>query len=239
MNRALKAGSGAPWDKLRHTYVTGAPDMTSTSMTFEEGFQMSERSAPAPSSKSGEWDGLVSVLKNVALVVTIIGAVPTAITAYHAWTFGVPFSQVPQRLAQYDLWVKNIDCSIEYKALATAEGTRVDVGACPKTGDIALKLSAPDGKAAYQWIAYNELQKPGEQPRSSSFIDLLISAARAETPPKSFKMAQAMEVMCQSIQGKNVVRIVKEGGKCYREVFSPIRGAVESREETPCTTKCG
>jgi hypothetical protein len=239
MNRALKTGSGATWEKLRHILVTGAPDMTSTSMTFQEGFEMSERSVHSRSSKNSEWDGLLSMLKNVALVVTIIGAVPTAITAYHAWTFGVPFSQVPQRLAQYDLWVKNIDCSIEYKALSTAEGTRVDVGACPKTGDIALKLSSPDGKAAYQWIAYNELQKPGEQPRSTGIIDLLISAARAETPPKSFRMAQGLEVICQSIQGKNVVRIVKEGGKCYREVFSPIRGAVESREEASCDTKCG
>ncbi len=132
------------------------------STIFEEGLLMSESTVPARS--GGDYDRFIGFLKNLALVVTIVGAVPTAITAYHAYTFGVPFSQVPQRLAQYDLWVKNIDCQIEYKALATAEGTRVDVGACSKTGDIALKLSSADGKAAYQWIAYNELQKPGEAP---------------------------------------------------------------------------
>jgi hypothetical protein len=208
------------------------------STTFEEGFTMSESSVPARS--GGDYDRLISFLKNLALVVTIVGAVPTAITAYHAYTFGVPFSQVPQRLAQYDLWVKNIDCQIEYKALATAEGTRVDVGACPKTGDIALKLSSADGKAAYQWIAYNELQKPGEAPKSSSFIDMLISAARAEGPvPQSFKVAQGLEVVCQAIDGKNVVRVVKEGGKCFKEVFSPIKGAVEKRDEVACSTPCG
>ena len=213
--------------------------MISTSMTFEEGTQMSETSVPAPTSSGGEYARFISFLKTAAFVVTILGAIPTAITAYHAWTFKVPFSQVPQRLAQYDLWVKNIDCRIDYKALATAQGTRVDVGACPSTGDIALKLSSPDGKAAYQWIAYNELQKPGEPQQSGSFFDMLISAARAETPPQSFRIAQGLDVVCQSIQGNNVVRIVKEGGKCFREVFSPIRGAVESREAISCDTKCG
>lgn len=199
---------------------------------------MSESSVPARS--GGDYDRLIGFLKNLALVVTIVGAVPTAITAYHAYTFGVPFSQVPQRLAQYDLWVKNIDCQIEYKALATAEGTRVDVGACTKTGDIALKLSSADGKAAYQWIAYNELQKPGEVPKSTSIIDMLISAARAEGPaPQSFRVAQGLEVVCQSIQGKNVVRVVKEGGKCFKEIFSPIKGAVETRDEVACSTTCG
>lgn len=198
---------------------------------------MSESTASA--SSGGDYDRFISFLKNLALVVTIVGAVPTAITAYHAYTFGVPFSQVPQRLAQYDLWVKNIDCQIEYKALATAEGTRVDVGACAKTGDIALKLSSPDGKAAYQWIAYNELQKPGEEPKSTGIIDLLISSARADdVAMKPFKVAQGMEVVCQAIQGKNVVRVVKEGGKCFKELFSPIKGAVEKRDEVACSTPC-
>jgi hypothetical protein len=211
--------------------------MLSTSTSFQEGYPMSESTVPAQS--GGDYERFISFLKNFALVVTIVGAVPTAITAYHAYTFGVPFSQVPQRLAQYDLWVKNIDCKIEYKALSTGDGTRVDVGACPKTGDIALKLSSEDGKAAYQWIAYDELQKPGEAPKSTGFIDLLISAARADEAPKPFMVAQALEVVCQSIQGKTVVRVVKEGGKCYKEIFSPMKGSVEKRDEVACSTPCG
>lgn len=208
-----------------------------SSTTFWEGYMMSENTVPART--GGDYDRLISFVKNLALVVTIVGAVPTAITAYHAYTFKVPFSQVPQRLAQYDLWVKNIDCSIEYKALATAEGTRVDVGACPKTGDIALKLSSPDGKAAYQWIAYNELQKPGEEPKSTGILDLLISSARAdETVPQPFKVAQGMEVVCQAIKGNSVVRVVKEGGKCFKEIFSPIKGSVEKRDAVECSTPC-
>ena len=237
MNRPLKGGSGVLWDMFRHIRVTGASHMTRAILSIQEGFQMSEQTMSAKSSGS-ELDRLITFLKYAAFVVTILGAIPTAITAYHAWTFGVPFSQVPQRLAQYELWVKNIDCPIEYKALATAEGTRVDVGACPKTGDIALRLSAPDGRAAYQWIAYNELQKPGQPQQSMGLIDLLISAARAENETKTFKVAQSYEVVCQAMKGNDVVRVVRENGKCFKEIFSPIRGSVDSREEVPCSTPC-
>ena len=52
-------------------------------------------------------------------------------------------------------------------------------------------------------------------------------------------VAQSMEVVCQSLLSKTqLVRVVKEGGKCFREVLSPVRGSVESREEVPCETKC-
>jgi hypothetical protein len=36
-----------------------------------------------------------------------------------------------------------------------------------------------------------------------------------------------------------VVRVVKEGGKCYKEVFSPMKGTVEQRNEVACSTPCG
>ncbi|MGE0024922.1 MAG: hypothetical protein AB7S70_14970, partial [Hyphomicrobium sp.] len=181
----------------------------------------------------------VPFLKTAALVVTIVGAIPTAITAYHAWQYKVPFTQVSHRLAQYEIWERNIDCQIQYKALSTSQGTKVDAGACASTGDISLKVSTSDGKATYEWIAYNQLQKPGETP-PSGFLDLLIGAAQADTAlPKSLRLAQAMEVVCQALVSKTeLVRVVKEDGKCYREVMSPVRGSVDKREEVPCDTLC-
>ncbi|MDX2309592.1 MAG: hypothetical protein NW216_15235 [Hyphomicrobium sp.] len=205
----------------------------------EEQTFMTEQSMRTPAA-GRSYERMLDFLKNAALVVTIVGAIPTAITAYHAWNFGVPFTQVPARLAQYDLWVKNIDCHIDYKALSTTQGTVIDVGACPKTGDIALKVSAADGRAAYQWIAYDELQKPGQPMQSKSFIDMLISAARAdESAPKPFKLAQGMQVVCQAKKGNQIVRVVNEGGKCFREVISPLKGAVEERSEVSCDAGCG
>ncbi|MDQ8700558.1 hypothetical protein [Hyphomicrobium sp. LHD-15] len=181
----------------------------------------------------------VPFLKTAALVVTIVGAVPTAITAYHAWQYKVPFTQVSHRLAQYAIWERNIDCQIEYKALSTSQGTKVDAGACASTGDISLKVSTSDGKATYEWIAYNQLQKPGEVP-PSGFLDLIIGAARADTAAsQGTRVAQSLEVVCQTLVSKTqLVRVVKEGGKCFREIMSPMRGSVDKREEVPCETKC-
>jgi hypothetical protein len=169
----------------------------------------------------------------------IVGAVPTAITAYHAWQYKIPFTQVSHRLAQYEIWERNIDCKVEYKALSTAQGTKVDVGACAKTGDISLKISSTDGKATYEWIAYNQLQKPGEAP-PAGILDLLVGVANAQSPDRPVRLAQgALEVVCQSLVSKQqLVRVVKEGGKCFRETMSPVRGTIDKREEVPCDTKC-
>ena len=212
--------------------------MASEATTFEGTTPMTDR-ALGDDPHLGPVNRIVPFLKTAALVVTIVGAVPTAITAYHAWQYKVPFTQVSHRLAQYEIWERNIDCQIEYKALSTSQGTKVDAGACPTTGDISLKVSTPDGKATYEWIAYNQLQKPGEE-APSGLIDLLIGSARADgAQPKGFVVAQAMEVVCQSLVSKTqLVRVVKEGGKCFREILSPVRGSVDKREEVPCETKC-
>ncbi len=204
--------------------------------TFEGTHPMMRDLANSDGTKTG---GVVSLLKTVALVVTIVGAIPTAITAYHAWQYKVPFTKVPHRLAQYDLWMKNLDCQIEYKALDTAQGTKLDVGACPSTGDIAIRIESTDGKTTYEWIAYNELQKPGEEP-PTNLIDLFIGVARADTGgQRSVRAAQAMEVVCQSLVTKNqLVRVVREGDKCFREELSPMRGSIDKREEVPCDTQC-
>lgn len=210
----------------------------SKATTFEGARPMTDRGI-ADEPNLGPVQRFVPFLKTAALVVTIVGAVPTAITAYHAWQYKVPFTQVSHRLAQYEIWERNIDCQIEYKALSTSQGTKVDAGACASTGDISLKVSTADGKSTYEWIAYNQLQKPGEVP-PSGFLDLIMGAARAdEAGRQGTRVAQSLEVVCQTLVSKTqLVRVVKEGGKCFREVMSPMRGSVDKRDEVPCETKC-
>jgi hypothetical protein len=213
--------------------------MSAATMSFEE-TRMSNSSASDELIPLGGLHRYVPALKTAALVVTILGAIPTAITAYNAWTFGVPFRQVPHRLAQYDLWIKNLDCKIDYKALNTAQGTKVDVGACSKSGDIAIKISSADGKTTYEWIAYNELQKPGEPASALGILGMLVGTAHAEENRSKapVRTADSMQVVCQALDGKRIVRIVSEGGKCYREIVSPLQGTVEKREDVPCNTQC-
>lgn len=201
---------------------------------------MTDQSTATGASR-GLFGSVTPLVKTVALVVTIVGAVPTALTAYNAWQYKVPFKEVPHRLAQFEILERNLDCmtQIKYNALSTTEGTQVDVGACPKTRDISLRVSTPDGKATYEWIAYNQLRKPGEAP-PSGILDLFLGIAQAEGAAKPTRLAQnAIEIVCQTLVSKQeLVRIVKEGPKCFRETMSPFRGSVDKREEIPCETQC-
>ena len=195
----------------------------------------------------------VPLIRAAVLAVSVAAAIPTAHNLYYSWAHGIPYAQVPHRLAQYDLWIANIECKIDYRQLLTAGGTKVDVGACPKTQDIAIKVSTATGNSSYEWIKFADLQKPVA---SAGLMGLLVSSALAEEAPLakpaakpatvgaaldgSFKIAQAgMQVMCQARQGGDkLLRVVQEGGKCYREVMSLLKGSVEKREEVPCSTTC-
>ncbi len=203
-------------------------------------------SAMKEDEKKGPLAGPLFYARIVAIVAAVGGAIPTGVNLYHSWAHGIPYNQVSHRLAQYDLWMKNFDCKIDYRALNTTGGTRVDVGACGKTGDVAIKITAQNGKAAYEWIAFDQLQKSGQ---SFSFLNLIASEAHAQTAPMSSApvvVAQAtpgqgggMLVMCQVMPEKGkILRVVQESGKCYRENFSAFAGKVEKREEVPCNTQC-
>ena len=195
----------------------------------------------------------VPLIRAAVLAVSVAAAIPTAHNLYYSWAHGIPYAQVPHRLAQYDLWMKNLECKIDYRQLLTAGGTKVDVGACAKSQDIAIKVSTSAGQSSYEWIAFNDLQKPAA---TAGLMGYVISAAMAEEAPLakatgkpatagaaldgSFRIAQAgMQVMCQAKQGSDkLLRIVQEGGKCYREVMSMLKGSVDKREEVPCSTTC-
>ncbi len=193
----------------------------------------------------------------IAITAAVAGSIPTATNVYHSWVHGIPYSEVSHRLSQYDLWVKNFECKIDYRSLTTAQGTKLDAGACPKSGDVALKVTTPTGGAAYEWIAFDKLQKAGQ--KSAGLWSLLVTEAVAaegsatETSPASVgkvtaprgalaqtQIAQAgIQVLCQTLQSKSqIIRVVNDGGKCYRETFSPFSGRVEKRDEVPCNTSC-
>ena len=189
------------------------------------------------------------LVRVAAISAAIAGAIPTAMNVYQAWSHGIPYSEVSHRLAQYDLWVKNFECKIDYRALNTGQGTRVDVGACPKSGDIAIKLSAQTGKATYEWIPIEKLQRAQAslEPMSNPLVDLLIGTAHAGEPSSIWsaqapiQLAQAtsgMQVVCETLQGRTIMRIVNDGGKCFRETISAYGGKVDKREEVPCSTTC-
>lgn len=191
-------------------------------------------------SKRGPLAKTLLAARVVAIAAAVGGAVPTAMTAYQSVTHGIPFNEVNYRLEQYDIWVRNFDCKIDYRSLNTAQGARVDAGACGKTGDIAIKVTAPGGKAAYEWIAFNKLQKSGQA--KASAWEFLIGSAHAQTAPGATAAPASpggMKVICEAMPAKGtVLRVVQEGAKCFREQVSAFRGTLDKREEVACNTPC-
>lgn len=190
--------------------------------------------------KRGPLSKTLLVARGIAIVAAVGGAIPTAMTVYQSYAHGIPYTEVSHRLKQYDLWVRNFDCRIDYRALTTASGTRVDAGACGKTGDVAIKVTAQTGKAAYEWIAQEQLQKAGQV----SLWDLFGGSAHAQGAPLPSSGATTaggggMKVLCQEMPSKGtLLRIVQDGPKCFRESVSLFKGSLDKREEVACTTTC-
>jgi len=184
--------------------------------------------------KFRRWYTLIRV---VVIAVPVIGATPTALNIYYAWKHGIPYSQVSHRLQQYNLWVKNGNCNIEYKEISTGRDARVNIGACSTTGDISIQVSLTGARSIFEWIDFNELQQ------MNTAHNFLMTPAFAEEVPASevgTRVAQASShVVCQGWESSTkIVRVVNEGGRCFKETIAAYSGRVESRVEAPCTTSC-
>lgn len=184
---------------------------------------------------------LVQAVKVAVLLVSVAAAVPTAQNLYYSWKTGVPFNQVQHRLTQAALWEKNFDCKIDYRTLVTSETSRVEVGSCAKTRDISIRVTS--GKQTnYEWIAFEQLPKPASQ--TAGLLELFIAKAHAgeaqvRTGDAPVVVAQStMQVMCESRTKDAIVRIVKDGGKCFKETVSLFKGTVEKRDEVSCNSQC-
>ncbi len=220
--------------------------MSIATASFGETFQMQRKSLSAytePATAAASHT--MRMLQFAVLAVSVAAAIPTARNLYYSWKNDVPFSDVSHRLAQYELWMKNLECKIDYRTLSSASGTKIDVGTCKESGDIAIKVSS-NGQTNYEWIAFDQLPKPAT--KSASLMSLIISEALAaetsapqndaETGEPQTRVAQGTEVVCQAKVKDQIVRIVKDGAKCFRETVSPFKGTVEKREEVPCDTQC-
>jgi len=117
------------------------------------------------------------LIRLVVIAVPVMGATPTALNLYYAWKHGIPYSQVSHRLQQYNLWVKNGACNIEYKEISAARDAKVNIGACPTTGDISIQVSLTGGRSILEWIDFNELQQ------MNTAHDFLTTPAFAEEAP--------------------------------------------------------
>jgi hypothetical protein len=178
-----------------------------------------------------------TLIKVAVIAVPVIGATPTALNIYYAWKHGIPYSQVSHRLQQYELWVKNGSCAIDYSELSTARDAKVKIGACPTTGDISIQVSLAAGTSFFEWIDFNQLQQ------INTARSVLMTPALAEEAPTTLagtRVAEAASrVVCQGWESKTqLVRIINEGGRCFKETIAAYSGRADKRVEVPCATTC-
>ena len=178
-----------------------------------------------------------TLIKVAVIAVPVIGATPTALNLYQAWRHGIPYSQVSHKLHQYDLWVKNGSCNIDYKEIGAARDAKVNIGACPTTGDISIQVSLAGGRSIFEWIDFTELQKMNT---AQTFLTTPTFAAEAPAAMAGTRVAEASSrVVCQGWEtAAKLVRVVNEGGRCFKETIAAYSGRAEARVEVPCTTTC-
>jgi hypothetical protein len=178
-----------------------------------------------------------TLIKVAVIAVPVIGATPTALNIYYAWKHGIPYSQVSHRLQQYDLWVKNGSCAIDYSEINAGKDAKVKIGACPMTGDISIQVALATGNSFFEWIDFNQLQ------HINTAGSILITPALAAEAPATLagtRLAEAASrVVCQGWENKTqVIRVVNEGGRCFKETIAAYSGRADKRVEVPCTTTC-
>lgn len=175
----------------------------------------------------------------------LLGAIPTGMDYYKAFVYDIEFGSVKHAEEQQRLWIKNFACTqdITYQQVKTSENTLVKVGAC-SNGDVLIEVVAPAADRIVEWISLERLKTAS----AVSALSLIGKAhARALPAPAASKpaqdltrLAQASSTKCQTMQGKTrIIRIVQEGGACYREEIDVMKGKVVSRRPVPCSTPCG
>jgi hypothetical protein len=177
------------------------------------------------------------LIKLAVIAVPVVGATPTALNIYYAWKHGIPYSQVSHRLQQYELWVKNGSCAIDYNEINAGKDAKVKIGACPTTGDISIQVSLAAGSSFFEWIDFKELQ------HMNTAHSLLMTPALAAEAPTALARTRVAEagsrVVCQGWESKTqVVRVINEGGRCFKETIAAYSGRADKRVEVPCTTSC-
>ena len=178
-----------------------------------------------------------TLIKVAVIAVPVVGATPTALNIYYAWKHGIPYSQVSHRLQQYELFVKNGTCPIDYSEINAGKDAKVKIGACPTTGDISIQVSLAAGASFFEWIDFKGLQQMNA---AHSVLMTPALAAEASAALVGTRVAEAgSRVVCQGWESKTqVVRVINEGGRCFKETIAAYSGRADKRVEVPCTTTC-
>ena len=171
--------------------------------------------------------------------IAVLGAIPQYINVIQGLAIGVETSQVSYAVNQNKLWKKNQNCNLSLITIKTIENSRLSIGACP-TGDIQVNIIFPDDSRVVRWLGFDELKNVSSID-NGIFEGLGISTAVAEKiEPLKIQLARSdSEVMCQKfLSNGKLVRIIRDGEKCYKETINTYTGKVEEHIVVKCSSSC-
>lgn len=197
-----------------------------------------EPRASAHPTKWWQW-----ILVYPAIVLGVIGAIPTAIEAVKSYRYGVPIFSSYEAEKQNELWVRNSDClkDVELSPVKTKSNVEISTVVCA-SGDVLLVGKRPEWALPQKrWIAWSDIAPDSSQVRTTgnTFIRLFPQANAAE--PIEIQIAQLgpMTVICQRwvANGLLLQRIGTPQG-CVDQVVNTYNGWVVSSNPAPCDPLC-
>lgn len=90
------------------------------------------------------------------LVASVLGAIPTLLTAYRSFKYDVPYTKVEEASSQQELWAKNIEClrNAVFTPTRNPNGVEISSVVCA-SGDVLLSGKRPGWSTAqYRWVAW-------------------------------------------------------------------------------------
>src|SRR5262245_49959357 len=89
------------------------------------------------------------------LILSLLGAIPTAMKELKAWQQGVASSKLPFLEEQQALWTRNLGCAgtgSTWEFDTAFDHTTVAITFCRKTGDILIRYLVQGEPDEYRWM---------------------------------------------------------------------------------------
>ncbi len=178
-----------------------------------------------------------------ALLVALIGAIPTYWDKYQSWRLNVEKGKSSWAIKQNALWRKNMECSMSpFEWVQTSDNTLVDATICHASGDIFVRFQLPQGGQALAFVSKEELTaevtRDGGGAAKVGVADLLMSSAYAQSSSGG-SSSGAGRVLCQRwLSDGRLMRRISTAQGCFDQFVNTYRGVVEQQTPAPCTQQC-
>ncbi len=182
------------------------------------------------------------VLVYPAIVISILGSIPTVLEAVKAYKHDIPMFSSYTAEKQTELYHRNLACltGAKFNPIKTKDNVEISTLVCD-SGDVLLVGKRPDWKFPQQiWVAWNDIASDISQEKTGmttlpNFFSQAIAAELGE-----IQLAQMdMIMICQRWVGDGLLlqRISTPQG-CFDQVVNTYNGLIVNRSPTWCNPQC-